>query len=169
MTGKQALVLTGLAGVVLYLVSGHGAPAAPIQTATYSPPATTYAPPPSSPPPAPTAYVVQPGDGWYKIAQKNGVTLGALLAANGASGTDVPLFADQVLQLPTGAVPSSPGTVPQATARAPATPAPRWAPAPQPTFIPYQGNGLGPTLCNDGSISHSAGRGTCSHHGGIAR
>lgn len=32
----------------------------------------------------------------------------------------------------------------------------------------YAGNGQGPTLCNDGTISNSAGQGTCSHHGGIA-
>jgi hypothetical protein len=35
-------------------------------------------------------------------------------------------------------------------------------------FIPYSGNGGGPTLCSDGMYSHSSGRGTCSHHGGIA-
>jgi hypothetical protein len=34
--------------------------------------------------------------------------------------------------------------------------------------IPYPGNGLGPTLCSDGSVSGSAGSGTCSHHGGIS-
>ena len=47
------------------------------------------------------------------------------------------------------------------------------APAPQPggvaltppgQFIPYAGNGRGPTVCNDGTVSHSAGRGTCSGH-----
>ena len=36
-------------------------------------------------------------------------------------------------------------------------------------FIPYPGNGGGPTLCRDGTYSNSSGRGTCSHHGGIAR
>jgi hypothetical protein len=36
-------------------------------------------------------------------------------------------------------------------------------------FIPYAGNGGGPTQCNDGMWSHSSGRGTCSHHGGIKR
>jgi hypothetical protein len=36
-------------------------------------------------------------------------------------------------------------------------------------FIPYAGNGGGPTQCNDGTWSHSSGRGTCSHHGGIKR
>src|SRR2546423_9815618 len=32
-------------------------------------------------------------------------------------------------------------------------------------FIPYAGNGLGPTRCADGTWSHSAGPGPCSHHG----
>ena len=36
-------------------------------------------------------------------------------------------------------------------------------------FIPYPGNGGGPTLCRDGTYSNSSGRGTCSWHGGIAR
>ncbi len=40
------------------------------------------------------------------------------------------------------------------------------ASAPGP-FIPYKGNGGGPTTCADGTRSHSSGRGTCSHHGGI--
>ena len=35
--------------------------------------------------------------------------------------------------------------------------------------IPYAGNGGGPTLCNDGTVSNSSGSGTCSHHGGIDR
>lgn len=35
-------------------------------------------------------------------------------------------------------------------------------------FIPYPGNGGGPTLCTDGMYSNSSGRGTCSHHGGIS-
>jgi hypothetical protein len=35
-------------------------------------------------------------------------------------------------------------------------------------FIPYPGNGGGPTLCADGMYSHSSGRGTCSHHGGVS-
>jgi hypothetical protein len=49
------------------------------------------------------------------------------------------------------------------------TPRPRVFPTPvlHPR-IPYQGNGGGPTLCNDGSISGSSGPGTCSHHGGVA-
>jgi hypothetical protein len=36
------------------------------------------------------------------------------------------------------------------------------------SFIPYQGNGGGPTRCSDGTYSHSSGRGTCAYHGGIS-
>jgi len=54
--------------------------------------------------------------------------------------------------------------VPRARSIAPSAP-----PTPEPgAFIPYEGNGGGPTLCSDGMYSHSSGRGTCSHHGGIA-
>jgi hypothetical protein len=42
------------------------------------------------------------------------------------------------------------------------------ASAPSYVTIPYPGNGGGPTLCADGSVSGSSGRGTCSHHGGIS-
>lgn len=35
-------------------------------------------------------------------------------------------------------------------------------------FIPYRGNGGGPTLCNDGMYSRSSGSGTCAHHGGVS-
>lgn len=36
-------------------------------------------------------------------------------------------------------------------------------------LVPYVGNGRGPTVCEDGCVSRSAGSGTCSYHGGIAR
>jgi hypothetical protein len=49
-----------------------------------------------------------------------------------------------------------------------AQPAGRSDPDASRLFIPYPGNGRGPTLCRDGMYSHSSGRGTCSHHGGIA-
>jgi hypothetical protein len=39
----------------------------------------------------------------------------------------------------------------------------------QPNYIEYKGNGLGDTKCADGTTSRSAGRGTCSKHGGIAK
>jgi hypothetical protein len=52
----------------------------------YEPLPQTYQPPPPEPKaPSPAAtYVVQPGDGWYRIAAKNGTTLQALLMANDA-------------------------------------------------------------------------------------
>lgn len=90
-----------------------------------------------------TTYTVQPGDSWYGIADKFGITVDALLIANDLNYTSTPLYAGDVLTIP-------PDTF-------------------SPVFIPYQGNGGGPTLCRDGTYSHSSGRGTCSHHGGIAR
>jgi hypothetical protein len=45
---------------------------------------------------------------------------------------------------------------------------PRAVPPSAGMFIPYEGNGGGPTLCSDGKYSNSSGRGTCSHHGGVA-
>jgi hypothetical protein len=35
-------------------------------------------------------------------------------------------------------------------------------------YIPFAGNGGGPTLCSDGMTSHSSSSGTCSSHGGEA-
>lgn len=56
----------------------------------------------------------------------------------------------------------------EAEDRAARVPPPVAVPGPG-EFIPYKGNGRGPTLCRDNTWSHSSGRGTCSHHGGIAR
>jgi hypothetical protein len=64
---------------------------------------------------------------------------------------------------------------PETDCRAPATiavpdpaPEPPTAVSPAAQSVPYPGNGGGPTLCSDGSVSGSSGRGTCSHHGGVA-
>lgn len=110
------------------------------------------------PPPTQKTYVVQYGDGWWDIARSQGTSMGDLLAVNGAT-TATQLHPGQVLQLPAG------GARPDTGARNQASPVPRSAPQPGP-FIPYRGNGFGPTPCADGSWSHSSGRGTCSHHGG---
>lgn len=82
-----------------------------------------------------------------------------------------------------GGLPSAPTPTATAPASAPApqrttntgptatpqpTSTPDQAPVVGPTLV-YPGNGGGPTTCNDGSISHSSGRGTCSGHGGIKR
>jgi hypothetical protein len=114
--------------------------------------------PSTPPPPLQRTYVVQRGDGWWHIARVQGVSMGELLAVNGAT-TATPLYPGQVILLPLGAAHSD-IAAPNVT-----SPAPWQAPQPGP-FIPYQGNGLGPTPCADGSWSHSSGRGTCSHHGG---
>jgi LysM repeat protein len=99
---------------------------------------------PTTPPQrAGTTYTVQPGDSWWAIADKHGITMDALLIANGENYTTSPLYVGEVLVIP-------PSTF-------------------NPRFIPYEGNGAGPTLCRDGTYSRSSGRGTCSHHGGIAR
>lgn len=58
------------------------------------------------------------------------------------------------------------GQAPPASRNAP--PQSSTQPKSPPVYIPYPGNGGGPTLCSDGSTSHSSGSGTCSHHGGIA-
>ena len=101
----------------------------------------------------PRTYAVVAGDSWSVIAAKFGVSMQALYAANGLTGPTAALYPGTVLFLPVNATASN------------------LPPGPGPTlnFIPYAGNGGGPTLCRDGSWSHSSGRGTCSHHGGIAR
>lgn len=58
--------------------------------------------------------------------------------------------------------------VARSTARARSAAPPETAQPSTGMFIPYAGNGAGPTLCSDGMYSHSSGRGTCSHHGGVA-
>ncbi len=65
---------------------------------------------------------------------------------------------------------SAPDPFPVGTAEQPAPIAAR-QPSSPPDPVPvgnilFAGNGGGPTLCADGSVSGSAGSGTCSHHGG---
>jgi LysM repeat protein len=91
-------------------------------------------------PVAGTTYTVESGDSWWGIANKFGITLDALLIANNTNYTTTPLFAGDTLTIPSSSF--------------------------SPAFIPFQGNGGGPTLCRDGTYSHSSGRGTCSWHGG---
>ena len=57
----------------------------------------------------------------------------------------------------------APNPTPTITATAAATA------VPTPSSFPTQATAVGPTRCADGMYSHSSGRGTCSHHGGIAR
>jgi hypothetical protein len=146
---------------VFLLILAAGASAGCEERKAWSAPAEPPAPsaPVSQTKPSPARHfcVVQPGDGWWHIAQTLDVSMDGLLAANGAT-TATPLNPGQLLVLPAG-----PRTL---------SPIRRTRPVPQPVpqagpFIPYPGNGLGPTPCADGTWSHSSGRGTCSHHGGI--
>ena len=46
-----------------------------------------------------TTYVVQAGDSWYRIAANNGVSLDALLAANGAT-VETTILPGQTIVIP---------------------------------------------------------------------
>ena len=66
------------------------------------PPTTTTTPPPPTeppPPPEPTTYTVQAGDTPSEIANRFGITVQALLEANGITDTGS-LQVGQVLQVP---------------------------------------------------------------------
>lgn len=130
-------------------VSGSGSPSSGMgfPVATAQPTFQTLAPvqlsPTVAPKPNASSYTVRSGDSWWSVATDHGVTVDALLIANGRNYPTDPLYPGDILIIPGSTF--------------------------NPVFIPYQGNGGGPTLCRDGTYSHSSGRGTCSHHGGIAR
>ena len=157
-----------------------------------APPASVSAPPPPAQPPAPRTYSVVAGDGWFGIAQRLGVSPARLMEVNGASAETV-IHPAQMITVPDEASPLAPlafapvrparppsvvstaqplltargafAATPDERTNAPALPAVVAAPAGQ--HIPFEGNGGGPTICADGSVSGSSGRGTCSHHGGV--
>lgn len=147
-------------------------------------------------PPVPRSYTVEPGDSWFGIAAKLKVSPKRLEAVNGATDETV-LQPKQTISVPDEASPvvavpprtAVPTAPPRTAAPAPppifvATPQPTqatrlaFAPSPADDPVPvapvsgpriqFEGNGGGPTLCEDGSVSGSAGRGTCSHHGGVS-
>lgn len=164
------VVIVGVLGIAAWLGLREGSRrSAP--PATIMREATVAAESAAPPAPTPATYVVRLGDGWATIAAKSGVTMGALLAENGAT-TETVIHPGNVVRLPAGAV----APVVHATITVPTyAPTPTAIPVSAPRvvaadsqggFISYEGNGGGPTLCADGSSSHSSGRGTCSHHGG---
>jgi hypothetical protein len=124
-----------------------------VPTATKTPVASVVATPPATPTPSviaskpatvtPTATVVKPA-----IPTATGVSVKA-------TPTRTPVKTPAVAT-PTSVKPSS--EMPTATPVLKAGP----------IATPPKGNGGGPTLCKDGTISPSSGPGTCSHHGGIA-
>jgi LysM repeat protein len=111
---KSALVLIVLGTVVTAGITsaGNHGDAKPVAVAAYAPAAPTYTE--RQAPAAPKTYVVQPGDGLKAIADGNGVTLGALLGANGFADSTVTIYPGQVLRLPDGQSPML--TPPVATA-----------------------------------------------------
>lgn len=114
--------------------------------------------PTTEPAPAARTYTVLPGDGWFKIATDNQVSMPALLAANDAT-TATAIHPGQTLRLPSA---DSATAVPFV----PSTPRPA-APTVAGGGVGFEGAGGG-TVCGDGSVSGSTGRGTCSHHGGVS-
>jgi LysM repeat protein len=103
MNGKGWLVAGGLLIIAIFVATREHHPdvAPAIAAPAYAPPALTYTAP--TPPPAPTTYVVQAGDGLAAIAVANGVTLPALMLANGFPSSEVPIHPGDVLNLPTAA------------------------------------------------------------------
>lgn len=67
----------------------------------------TTPPPPTQPPPTQTTYVVQAGDTVFSIAQRFGVTIPALVAANNI-GADYRIYIGQVLVIPGATTPPPP-------------------------------------------------------------
>lgn len=130
----------------------------PTATPTQMPPTATPLPPTPTPEALAVAaggaggqqlYTVQPGDNWYTIAEKFGVTQEALAAYNGHVPSDV-LQVEQVLMIPApGLEPSTPTRAPTAT---PVPPTATPSPTPTPTVVrlaaprllsPANGDGFG--------------------------
>jgi LysM repeat protein len=59
----------------------------------------TSAPPTTPPPATPARYTVRSGDNLYRIAVNHGVTLAALMAANGITNPSL-IYPGQVLTIP---------------------------------------------------------------------
>jgi LysM repeat protein len=94
-----------------------------------------------SPPPAANTYTVQPSDSLSGIADQFGVSVDALMAANGITDP-LALSVGQVLTIPTpDAVPSPAATEgPPVEGEATATPAPTTAPAGEGTYTVQDGD-----------------------------
>jgi spore coat assembly protein SafA len=77
---------------------------------------TTAPPPPTTCPPGTFRYTVQPGDSMWRIAQRFGVSLNALIAANPQIPNPSLIFPGQIVCVPTTA-PPPPTTCPPGTFR----------------------------------------------------
>lgn len=88
-------------------IPGQAAPATVAPPVTVVPPVT--ATPPVSTPPATSAYVIKSGDTIGSIAAKHGVTVQAMLNANGLSWSSI-IYAGRTLTIPGAAVPAAAGS-----------------------------------------------------------
>lgn len=108
MTANQLASSTIYAGQTLIIPVN--APVSEVPPAGDPPPAATPAPgdPPSG---EATTYIVQRGDILSRIAQRYGVSVSAIVAANGIANPSL-IFAGQVLIIPAGGSPGDPGAPP---------------------------------------------------------
>jgi hypothetical protein len=123
-------------------------------------------------------YRLASGRAWQKVRASDGTEGWA--AAEFLAGPSGRLAQAPPTQVPTQVPAASPASVvaaatatkqpvaavPTATARTGATATS--LPVGPARTLPYPGNGGGPTVCADGSVSGSSGSGTCSSHDGIA-
>jgi LysM repeat protein len=103
-------------GDTLVVPAGGTLPAAPAAPAAVASPAAIIAPAAPAAP-ATTPYVVQNGEYFFSIAAKHGVTVGALLSANGMKITST-IMPGQTLAMPPRTIPLSPAAAPAAVAAA---------------------------------------------------
>jgi LysM repeat protein len=113
------------AGQVLVIPDGSSGGGDAPAPAPPSPPAPAPNPPPSS-----GTYVVKPGDTLFRIAVLHGVTMAAIVQANGIANPNI-IYAGQVLTIPgSGSDPGPPPAIP--TAVPPPAPPPQAPPPQQP-------------------------------------
>jgi LysM repeat protein len=107
---------------------------------------TTPAAPVPVPPPSSGTYVIKPGDTLFRIAVLHGVTMAALIQANGIVNPNI-IYAGQVLSIPGAGAGSDTGQPPAA-----ATSVPPQAPPPQPPPPQEPPVSIGPNVLPNASF-----------------
>ncbi len=113
-TAAAAVVFMVIAAIAASSTQNHSGSAVP--SPARPTPATSAAAAPVAT--APTTYIVQPGDGWWKIATDHGVTLQALLDANHATASTT-IVPGETIALPDGATEAASSQTPTVAAAAP--------------------------------------------------